>query len=239
MAAVLVFWFAVLEKKSIKLNKSNAPDGRMLDLQAERFAKLLEDFRIPIFLTLGNHEYFSYDWQVDKLKHNQHSTGCSQAAWIRNISRFKNGTYYSELFRVGKTEYRLIFLDNGFYHFSADDKTNVPHIDKAQIYWLKDQLGKSDSDIEIIFMHIPFKADAVPDNSGELYSLLTSSPSVKLIFSGHYHKNSIDHFSETVQVQTGALVQKADNWRQVKLTENNILVSAPGNAGVELIIPIN
>jgi 2',3'-cyclic-nucleotide 2'-phosphodiesterase (5'-nucleotidase family) len=219
--------------------EADAPDGRFIALQAEQFATLLDDYHIPVFLTLGNHDIFSFDWQVDKLKHNQNSAERSWAAWIRNFSCFRNGTYYSELYKVGKTEYRFVFLNNGFYRFSADDNTNVPYIDKSQEYWLKDQLNKSETDVEIIFMHIPFKKDAVADNSGELFSLLTNTPSVKLIFSGHNHKNAIDSYSGTSQVQTGALVQNADNWRMVRLTENSIVVSNPGNSETELLIPVN
>jgi len=111
------------------------------------------------------------------------------------------------------------------------------------LYWLNTRLKDTGSDIVIIFMHIPFDLnDTRPESLNELYSLLTGNPSVKLIFSGHYHKNVIEHLyalgREIVQVQTGSLVQGTGNWRLVRLTEKNILVSIPGKTESELKIPV-
>lgn len=225
--------------------EANTADNRMLDIQAEQFARLLGDYHIPVLLTLGNHDMFSFNWEINKLKHNQNSSGRARSAWIRNISCFKNGTYYSESFQVGKTNYKLIFLDNGFYQFLKDDNTDVPYIDKSQLYWLNAQLNESDTDVEIIFMHIPFvNAEAGTGSSNELFSVLTKNPSVKLIFSGHHHKNLILTFPsgnehKLVQVQTGSLVQNTENWRLVRLTENNIGISVPGKTEPEMVIPVN
>ncbi|MDX9882320.1 MAG: metallophosphoesterase [Prolixibacteraceae bacterium] len=224
--------------------ESNTANGRMLDLQAEQFSRLLDDYHVPVFLTLGNHDLFSFNWKNGKLAHHQNSAGQARAAWIRNVPCFRNGTYYSESFQVGKTNYQFIFLDNGFYRFTPEDKFEVPYIDKAQLYWLNARLSESADDVEIIFMHIPLKDPvAQADYSKEIYSALAQHPSVKLIFVGHHHKNEIKRFpsgenKEMVQVQTGSLVQDTNNWRLVRLTENDIRVSVPGKTKNELVIPI-
>lgn len=218
-------------------------DGNMLDIQAEQFSRLISDSHIPVFLTLGNHDIFTFNWQNNKLTHNQNFSGQSRAAWTRNLSCFKNGTYYSQVFQVGQTTYRLIFLDDSFYQFLPEDKVEIPYIDKSQLYWLNAQLHESDDDIEIILMHIPFK-DTVNQqgSSNELYSILSKNPSTKLILAGHHHKNVITDFPSVegrkmVQVQTGALVQNAENWRQIRIVENQIMVSLPGKTENELVIP--
>src|SRR5665647_1631819 len=224
--------------------EAEAMDSKMLDLQAEQFSRLLSDYHIPVLLTLGNHDIFTFNWQNNKLAHNQNFSGRSRAAWINNLSCFKNGTYYSQVFQVGQTTYRLIFLDDSFYQFLPEDKEDVPYIDKSQLYWLNAQLHESDDDIEIILMHIPFKETVNQQgSSNELYSVLSKNPSTKLILAGHYHKNAITDFpsvegKKMVQVQTGALVQNVENWRQIRLVENQIMVSFSGKTENELVIPI-
>jgi 3',5'-cyclic AMP phosphodiesterase CpdA len=218
--------------------------GNMLDIQAEQFSRLLNDYDVPVLLTLGNHDVFSFRWRNDSLKHNQNSTERSRAIWNRNESLFQNGTYYSRLYQVGQTLYRFIFLDDSFYMFLRGDSTGVPYIDKPQLYWLRTQLNESKNDKEIIFMHIPLSGNVhqqVPTN--ELYSLLAENPSIKLIFAGHHHRNDISVFpaagdNKLVQVQTGALVQNPEDWRLIRLTEKNVLVSAPGTTGTEMVVPI-
>jgi DNA repair exonuclease SbcCD nuclease subunit len=223
---------------------SKITDGSVLSIQARQFSKLLSDYHIPVYLTLGNHDIFSFDWQINKLEHTQNFAEPARAEWIRNIPCFKNGTYYSEIFQVGQTTYRLIFLDDSFYQFLPEDKTEVPYIDKSQLYWLNAQLHESEEDVEIILMHIPFAESLSPSkSSNELYSALSKNPSCKLILAGHLHKNAMDIFTsgegkKITQVKTGALVQSIENWRLIRLTEKNILVSVPGKTKNELVIPI-
>jgi len=224
--------------------EAETTESKMLDLQAEQFSRLLSDYHIPVFLTLGNHDIFTFNWQNNKLVHHSNFAGRSRAAWTRNLSCFKNGTYYSEIFEVGQTTYRLIFLDDSFYQFLPEDKVEIPYIDKSQLYWLNAQLHESEDDIEIILMHIPFK-DTVNqrESSNELFTVLSKNPSTKLILAGHYHKNAITDFPSVegrkmVQVQTGALVQNTENWRHIRITENQIMISFPGKTENELIIPV-
>lgn len=227
--------------------EAETTDGRMLDLQAEQFSRLLDNYHIPVFLALGNHDLFTFNWENSKLLHTQDFSGHARAAWIRNLPCFKDGTWYSELFQVGRTTYRLIFLDDAFYQFLPEDKHEIPYIDKSQLYWLNGQLQESDEDIEIILMHIPLSPGMdQSDTPNALYTALSKNPSAKLILAGHKHRNAVNRFSSgngqpIAQVETGSLVQSppdSQNWRLVRLTENNILVSVPGKTENELVIPV-
>lgn len=218
-------------------------DDKMLSTQVRQFSKLVANSRTPIFFTMGNHDGFTFDWQENKLKHTQNFVGKARALWIQNLDCFKNGIYYSKIMQVGTTTYRLIFLDDSFYKFLPEDKIEVPYVDKPQLYWLRDQLNESKTDVEIILMHIPFPGNLLQSGvTNDLYEMLSKSSSVKLILGGHNHRNAINRFpakdnNEIVQAQTGALVNDIDNWRQIRLTENDIQISFPGKAEAEITIP--
>ena len=166
----------------------------------------------------------------------------AKAAWIRNFDCYRNGTYYSRVYEVGSTTYRLIFLDNGFYQFKKNEGVVVPYIDKPQLHWLQAELAVSDDDVEIILMHIPFTEKSIlPESNNELYEALTSVSSVRLILAGHHHRDKmmslpLSDGKQIIQFETGALVSGIDKWRQVRLTEKNIIISSMGATESELII---
>ncbi len=218
--------------------------AKMLDVQIEQFAHLLDDYNVKVLLALGNHDIFSFRWSDNKLKVHQNNSERARAEWTRFVPCFNNGTYYSKSFQVGSTTYKLIFLDDSYYWLSPEDTTEIPYVDKPQLYWLNAQLQESDNDVEIILLHIPL-ADSIfqSEYSRGLASVLTENPSTRLILAGHHHKNIVrsydfPHGNKLVQVQTGALVLNDENWRLVSLTENNILISVPGKTEIEIIIPV-
>ena len=218
--------------------------GEMFDFQIEQFSRLLDFAGVPVLLGLGNHDISSYSWKDTIRGSSQNHAGMARAAWTRNLSCFKSGTYYSRVFKVSGTTYRMIFLDDGYNTVHQGDNSILPYIDKAQLHWLEDQLQQSADDIEIVLMHIPFTAMvARPLSSSELYNVLAKKPSAKLILDGHNHKNIVQRFISTgdqklVQVQTGAFGYGIENWRLIKLTKNQILVSFPGKTETELVIPV-
>ncbi|MBD8489160.1 metallophosphoesterase [Echinicola sp. CAU 1574] len=221
--------------------ESEVGDGSILDIQTRQFSKLLDEYDVPIHLTMGNHETFTFGWDDSleyKLLHHQYHTGKARALWIRNLEDFKNGTYYSKKLGVGKTQYKLIFLDDSFYEFKEEDDTDVPYISKPQEYWLENELNASQDDVEIIFMHIPFGAKVSEKNA--FYKVLQKHPSCKLVVAGHHHKDIIRNYPNDkdgfVQVQTAALVNSVENWRLIKLTEDQILVSETGNRSANEVI---
>lgn len=222
--------------------KGETPHGKMLGFQAEQFSFLADHCVVPLFLTLGNHDIATYSWGDSTLVSSKNIAGEARATWIRNVSCFKNGTYYDKVVKAGETIFRLIFLDNGYNAVLPGDHMEIPYIDKSQLHWLEDQLHQSDDDIEIVFMHIPLTSNS-PDMepSCELYRVLAKTPSVKLIVAGHNHKNAVTVFNSEgnhmiTQVQTGAFARGNENWRLIRLTTDQIMVSFPGKTENELVI---
>lgn len=209
--------------------------------QVEQFSQLINKNNIPVYGTLGNHDIIQYSWENRRIA-TQSEAERAKATWIRNVPCFQNGTYYSRIYQVGKTCYRLIFLDDGFDLFDGMEDYEVPYIDKAQQNWLKSQLIASEGDIEIIFMHIPLGQGVsdVPGNT--IYSVITGHSTLKIIFAGHHHQNIITLFDSGsdrfYQVLTAAFATDTAAWRLIRLTEDNIMISVPGETENELVIQV-
>jgi 3',5'-cyclic AMP phosphodiesterase CpdA len=224
--------------------EGETPDGGMLDFQAEQFSRLISDCPVPVLLTLGNHDIVAYSWADNQRASTQNVAGEAHAAWTRNVPCFRNGTYYCRIFDVSGTTYRLIFLENGYYTVHQGENIVLPYIERQQLHWLEDQLQQSPDDVEIVFMHLPVTATvAQPMPASELYSFLAKNSSAKLILAGHNHKNAIQSFTsgtdrKITQVQTGAFAQSQDNWRLIKLTKDQILVSFPGKTEIEFKLAV-
>ncbi len=224
--------------------EGEARNGGMLDLQVEHFSRLIRACKVPVLLTLGNHDISAYKWKDTLRIATQTVAGQARAAWIHSVPCFRDGTYYSRIFEVKGRTYRLIFLDNGYNTVLRGEQGVLPYIDKAQLHWLKDQFLQSPDDVEIVLMHLPLTSANSPTGfPSELYALLSKNPSAKLILSGHNHKNAIQRFAslndqKIVQVQTGSFGQSPMNWRLIKLTKDQILISFPGKTDTELMIPV-
>jgi 3',5'-cyclic AMP phosphodiesterase CpdA len=248
--------FTVITGDMIDYYEAGTNAGGLLDTQVEQFVRLLDETDVPVYMSLGNHDIASYPViSESKFIHHQNNSEQARSAWIRNASCFRDGTYYSRTVNVGETSYRLIFLDNAWYlpGRTQDDPPYV--IDPYQLHWLDDQIKQSDSDIELIFMHMPLYGGAgvAADEKGQvidtetlnmectLADVLKDNSSVKMIFSGHKHRNVIykyrmsDDYSVNY-VETGAFGYDNNNWRLVRLTENSIIISLPGETGQEFIL---
>ena len=224
-----------------------AGDGVTRAGEVESFAQLVRASPIPLWLVTGNHDLSSYWFQGAEFLSGQHNAQQARAAWIRNVRGFENGTWYSLIRRVGKTTYRLIFLDNSY---GADVPGDLS--DRAQLAWLNWQLAHGKGDTNLIFMHIPL---TVGDTNGDgirfnvppsgwpfpdtyqrgLMKILNENPSVAALFVGHQHRNVIEDMPfpaghRITQIQTGNLQVDSGNWRVVRLTEDEIGVSAPGSS---------
>ena len=212
--------------------------------QIEQFLPILQYSRVPVYLTLGNHDIATYSVDdASKLKSTQLQAQTARAEWIRQIPAFANGTYYSQVIPVGHTTYRLIFLDNSYYdlHPTPDDDAFL--FNEEQLDWLDWQLKQAVDEKVIIFTHMPFKSEKQinPGRRG-LFELLSTNPSVQLMLCGHRHINDVHHFhangsSGFTQVMTGAFGRDPNNWRLITLTESGIAVSEPGNAEQALFLP--
>lgn len=252
----------IITGDNIDYYEAESEQGVMLAAQIEQYAHLLDRCEIPVYLTLGNHDIASYwinsDSVFSKGVH-QFNSERARAAWIRNISCFKSGTYYSRIIKVDTTTFRLIFLDNGYYSNEKKTESALPFIiDQSQLEWLDDQLKTSTSDVEIIFMHMPLPYGKEKDHRtfteplaiyssktrfNNLASILEMNSSTRLIIAGHEHINTINHYflakgNKLTQVITDAFGRDHDNWRMIKITNKDIIIYFPGSHKIECLIPL-
>ncbi len=243
---------------NIDFFSSTTARGNLLDTQIEQYAQLLAFCPVRLFCTLGNHDIQQYQMTSDSTYLAQkHNAQQARAVWIRNVACFRQGTYYSQSYQVGDVSYRLIFLDNGY----RTQQPPIPFvIDPFQLDWLHFQLQEANNDVEILFMHIPLpiedanedgnsfsarpiKLDASSVASNQFLTLLNEFSSIRLIVTGHGHKNIIEDAifpaGHTIrQIETAAFGQNPQNWRLIWLTGKKILISATGIKTVEYLIPL-
>ncbi len=261
--------FVVITGDMIDFFEAESTDGLMLSSQIEQFDRILNVCDVPLYMTLGNHDIASY--RVNNESNyisNQDNSGMARATWIRNVNCFKNGNYYSRTVKVDSIIFRLIFLDNAYY--TKERSEHGPHfiIDSYQLDWLDRELKKSETDIELIFMHMPlFNPDfedikltrnryflnlndttaikyELKNKNNNFYNILEQNSSVRLIFSGHLHSSVIhdvqfsDNFS-LMHIMTGSFGRDSRNWRMIQLTSKNINIFFPGETKLQYSIPVN
>ena len=252
--------FVIVTGDNIDYYEAETEKGGVLDTQVEQYSRLLDHCKIPVYLTLGNHDIASYRINsIPAVSSNQLDAERARATWMRNIPCFKEGTYYSHVFKIDTVTVRFIFLDNSYYSTEEITDGVLPFIvDQFQLRWLDNQMKASPSDVEIIFMHIPLPYGTVTDNKTllepisiyssktrayNMISVLEKNSSTRLIFAGHKHINSINNYvlpdgDNLTQVMTGAFGYDTASWRVIKVTKDNVLISFPGSSGIEHIIPV-
>ncbi len=232
---------------------------KLLADQVEQFRALYDNCPVPLYLTLGNHDltkYVVHDADSSIIE-SQTSADRARACWIRNTPCFHDGTYYSRMFPVGKTNYHFIFLDNGY---SLHDGGRI--IDKVQFDWLKEQVSNAGGEPVILFFHIYFSVGDINGDGiyfkehGQLdwptakqcsdgfLKLVNENPNIRAMVVGHGHSNIFEGIrfpaGQTVyQIETGSVTEGSQNWRLFQFTENSIVVSHPGSRKVEIKIDLN
>lgn len=250
--------FVAITGDLVDFYEAETSEGEMLGTQIEQFQRLLNSItNSTVYLTLGNHDITSYP----KGRYHQNNSGLARATWIKNVSSFVNGTYYSRVYDVGATTYRLIFLDNAYFSGRKNKEQADFIIDQPQLDWLEAQLNESLKDKEIIFMHMPLPVidksseGNLPDISYEEYTKRTNTgdflniikeaknSSIQMIVAGHRHTSNIYKFDFSedfnfFQILTGAFGNDVNNWRLFQLTDSDIIVSDPGTSNNDLVIPL-
>lgn len=235
--------FVVVTGDLVDFSEGQTTDGEMSGWLIDQFSKLVKKQKRQLFYTLGNHDIAAYSWGDSSRVSSQENAGKSRAHWTRSVNCFSEGTYYSRTMNVGKTTYRMIFLDNSYNTVRKNESVSVPYISREQQHWLEAQFNESAGDVEIVMMHIPMNPgmEGFAENNS-IYSVVSRQPSLRLFLVGHNHRNEMKEFqneeSHFYQVQTGAFAQNPENWRIIRLTEDNILVSSPGNTNNELTISV-
>jgi 3',5'-cyclic AMP phosphodiesterase CpdA len=251
--------FIVVTGDNIDFFDAEAEKGGMLETQVEQYSRLLDHIRLPVYITLGNHDIASY-WinPGPAVGWNQINAERARTAWMRNIPCFREGTYYSQVYKIDSVTFRLIFLDNSYYSTEQITDGVLPFtIDQYQLLWLDAQMKASPSDVEIIFMHFPLPSGSVTDSKPtatptslfssktkafNLISVIEKNSSARLIFAGHKHISSIDKYvfpdgHNLIQIQTAAFGYSRSAWRIIKLTADKIIVGYPGSTRAELVVP--
>ncbi len=253
--------FIVVTGDNLDFYEAETATGSMLGTQIEQYSEFIGNTGIPMYLTLGNHDLTSYMVTPDSnTTNNQLKSEKARSVWMRTFDCFREGTYYSHVFRIDKVDFRLIFLDNSYYATEeVSDGVTEFVMDPYQLLWLNAELQSSPSDVELIFMHMPLpfaraSDKNIPDeklsvytSKSKYYSLLnvldSNKANARVIFSGHRHFNSINNYTlraggSITQVMTGALSYDPGAWRIVKLTSDKIIISYPGKPESEYVIPI-
>ncbi|WP_161947573.1 metallophosphoesterase family protein [Proteiniphilum saccharofermentans] len=244
--------FVVVTGDMIDFYEAESTEGGLMGNQIELFHKIMNyETNSVVYLVLGNHDIASYP----KNRYHQNHANIAKLTWVKNLPVFHQGTYYSRIYNVGSTVYRLIFLDNAYLSVRTHKEQAAFIIDRPQLDWLQAQLDESSDDKEIIFMHIPLPTSDNQDekkgnpslsyddyvnktNTQDFLDVLkeTNNASVQLIVAGHIHRNDLFdfNFSEDFsfkQIITGAFRDNIDNWRLFQLTESDIMISIPDSTG--------
>ncbi len=246
----------VITGDNIDFYEAETNNGKIMGGQIEQFSQLYDLCPVPLFMVLGDHDIGSYWIDLEEKKHfSQTNVQKAKVAWIRNISCFQNGTYYSRIYKVGKRKYRFIFLDNSYY---LNSKHAGDLLDKPQLDWLNDQLNKAHNESIILFMHrsipvgdtnkdgvhFPTPPDGWPfEDTYEhgLMKILNKTPSIIAAFVGHNHRNIIEDIPfptghRITQIETAAFGRNPNNWRIIEVMENNLLIYSTGSRDIEMKI---
>lgn len=251
--------FLVITGDMIDFYEAESTEGGLIGNQIELFQKLINsETNSIVYLTLGNHDITSYP----KGRYHQNHANAARSTWIKNLPVFNHGTYYSKIYKVGSTVYRLIFLDNAYFSVKTQKGQADFIIDRPQLDWLKAQLSESPDDKEIILMHMPLPVPDKQDekrtnpyliyddyvnrtNTQDFLNVLkdANNASIQIIVAGHEHTNGLFdfNFSEDFsfkQIKTGAFGNSVDNWRLFQLTESDIIISIPDSLNQTIKIPL-
>jgi 3',5'-cyclic AMP phosphodiesterase CpdA len=235
--------------------EAETADGNMLATQIEQFVPLYTNSTVPMYFTLGNHDITTY-WINDSLEKEQSQLDAhkARAAWIRNVSCFRDGTYYLRSFQINETTYRFLFLDNGY------SLGNGSYLDKTQLDWLDGQVKQYPDDPVVIFMHkyLPV-ADLNEDSvvftnnptlilneqtcSRGFLRILNENANIKALFCGHGHKNVSEWLvfpggHKIVQTETGGFANDITNWRLLNFTHDQIIIDSTGTRKREYVVEI-
>ncbi|HWB83859.1 MAG TPA: metallophosphoesterase [Bryobacteraceae bacterium] len=208
-----------------------APDGGVVGGQTEAFRRAVAQTRIPLYLTLGNHDIEQYRVAPDGIKAagDQWLAGAARAYWTRTMECFGKGTYYEFAKQVGRTRYVFLMLDDGYVATGSIEHPAVT-IAHEQLYWLRKRAEANAGAVLVLAMHIPIGTNA---NSQAIRQAVESAPNVALVLVGHNHRDQIDDLdlgaSRAVQVRTAALGYGAGNWRRIRLLEGRIEVYETGS----------
>lgn len=234
--------FVVITGDLVDAFRFTAADGGLVGGQVEGFFRAVAKSRVPLYLTLGNHDIEQYRVAADGVTAagDQWLAGAARAYWTKTAECFHDGTFYEFAREVGRTRYVFLMLDDGYVASASTQRPPPVTIAHEQLYWLRRRAEANPGAVLILAMHIPFRGDA---NSQAIRQAVAEAPNVAMVLAGHDHRDQINDLelgaSRAVQVQTAGLGDRANNWRRIRLLEDRIEVYETGsNAKVIRSIPL-
>lgn len=236
--------------------EGETPDSQVRPGQIQYFKLIYDKSPVTMLIALGNHDLYSY-WSglTGKSSPPQFNSQEARAEWIRNISCFSRGTYYSLVYVMGGVTYRLIFLDDS-YRLQEGSVDNF--WGRRQLEWLDYTLQQAQDEKVLLFYHIPLpvndtNADSIhflapppgwptPETfESGIMKILNNHSNIKAAFVGHNHRNIVEEMPLPAghsiwQIETASFGMDPENWRKVQLTSTGILVSYPAGEGNEVRI---
>ncbi len=194
--------------------------GEWVEGQVETFRRVAERSPAPLYLALGNHDIMELGLANGRPDPDESAAAEARAAWRASAPCFKGGTWYTFEKQVGATSYVFVVLDNSY----TEDA-----MAKEQLAWLKRQAEQQGARAMILAMHVPLGEDA---QSKSIKAALAPAR-VALVLAGHNHANVIDLVAvgrkAAVQVRTAAFGYGRSQWRRVRLFQERVEISSPGN----------
>jgi 3',5'-cyclic AMP phosphodiesterase CpdA len=191
------------------------------------YTDAMKGFKMPVYNTIGNHEYFAV----------YRNAGPDTANPEAGTGLFEQ--------RIGKT--CQTFTRNGWKFFLlnsvriAGNRTYYGGIDPAQVEWIKKELASTDTATPIILVsHIPFRtvynqvvegASAANDSAGVILNAndvlnLFARYNLKLVLQGHQHYYEEIHVGKTWFVTAGSVAGAWWQGEYMGVPEGYLLVHA-------------
>jgi hypothetical protein len=193
--------------------------------QLDRFKSIYGHSRVPVYLTLGNHDVQRYRYSAapPSLVSDRSIAAEARAAWRSNFKCFRKGTYYSFRKKAGKTSYLFVILDNG--------DTRDAAFTSAQLQWLNKQISSNRDHAVILATHIPLGDNAF---SKAVKSAIAKLHQPVLALVGHRHTDAVEETAaggrSFVQVRTAIFARAGRGGRVIRLLKDRIEVCATGDA---------
>jgi len=202
--------------------------------QVEEFAKIAAASPLELYAGLGNHDVQHYGLLEGKVAADQSNVEEAKAAWIRGVACFRHGTYYAFHRDVGKTRWRFLMLNNGFYGHLPAAVQRAPErgLGRGQADWLAGQCRRYPEDPLVLGAHVPPRDGAL----AEIEQALGERRRLTLLFTGHIHESNYVRelpfrTARAFHVATPAYATRASQFRRVRLWEDRLELAAPGGRG--------
>ncbi len=213
---------------------SENPDdyGIGMDTTAERYKSMIDTLSIPVYSTLGNHDYQK---SYDPFLHEGISSdnpGAIEAVWKKVLG---TEPYYS----IVNKGVRMIFANSNRGDAYADicsgctaEAGCTGSLDTVQIVWLREEL--SNPEPAIIFVHHPPITDnqfiiyfALPsfliEKNDEFYDVVKDNrENILAIFVGHGHVWAFDTLDGVRVYETGSIGDGNSGGNNVNIVEVNV-----------------